>query len=134
MFKKSLFGYYLCPFVTIVHSLSSLAPYVPLLPCRLSHCIKMCLLYGYLGRRVGVLTAIKLVHVIMHCPLTNTHKIVDPPEIRSHSSFFFHENETINHAPDKPLESVHRSSPLASHGLVAPPGLHGFQFQGKGWG
>ena len=49
-------------FVAIaVHSLSSLAPYVPLLPCRLSHGIKTCLLCGYLGSRVGLLTAIKLV-------------------------------------------------------------------------
>ena len=34
-------------------------PYVPLFPCRLSHGIKTCLLCGYLGRRVGLLTAIQ---------------------------------------------------------------------------
>ena len=46
---------------TSVCLMSALAPYVPLLPCRLSHGIKTCLLCGYLGRRVGFLTAIKLI-------------------------------------------------------------------------
>ena len=35
-------------FVTMVHLLSSPAPYVPLLACKLSHGIKRCLFYGYL--------------------------------------------------------------------------------------
>ena len=42
---------------------------------------------------------------------------------------------TVDHAPDMPRESVHRSSPLTPHGLIAPPGLHGFEFQeGAGMG
>ena len=42
---------------------------------------------------------------------------------------------TVDHAPDKPPQSVSRSSPLASLGLVAPPGLHGFLFKGgREWG
>ena len=41
----------------------------------------------------------------------------------------------VDHAPDMPPESVRRSSPLASQGLVAPLGLHGFLFKGgRGWG
>ena len=49
-------------------------------------------------------------------------------------SVLFHENATVDHAPDWTPESVHHSSPLASQGFVAPPGLHRLQFQGKGWG
>ena len=60
-------------------------------------------------------------------------KTVDPTEIKSDNSFFLQENATVDHAPDRPPESVHYSSPLASQGLAAPPGLHRFQFQGKRW-
>ena len=74
--------------------------------------------------------------IMMHCPQTNAHKPRQwiPQRLDPIVRFFFHENATVDHAPDKPPESVHRSSPLASQGLVAPPGLHGFQSQGKGWG
>ena len=42
------------------------------------------------------------------------------------SVFSFFKKATVVHAPGRPPESVRRSSPLASQGLVAPPGLHGF--------
>ena len=51
------------------------------------------------------------------------------------SVFSFLKKTTVVHAPGRPPESVRRSSPLTSQGLVAPPGLHGFHFSGgRGWG
>ena len=47
---------------------------------------------------------------------------------------FSHENVAVDNAPDRPPDSVHRSSPMASHGLVVAPGLQGFHFQGVGAG
>ena len=47
---------------------------------------------------------------------------------------FSTKNGGVDDTPDTPREPVHRSSPLASHGLVAPPGSHGFQLQRRGWG
>ena len=73
--------------------------------------------------------------LLMHGPQTNSHKARQwIPQKSDQVIRFCHKNATVDHAPDRPPESVHRSSPLASQGLVAPPGLHGFQFQGKGWG
>ena len=51
------------------------------------------------------------------------------------SVFSFLKKAIVVHAPGRPPESVRRSSPLASQGLVALPGLHGFYFSGvRGWG
>ena len=49
--------------------------------------------------------------------------------------FFFLKKQLLPMPLDRPRESVHHSSPLASHGLVMPLGLQGFFFQGRqGWG
>ena len=48
--------------------------------------------------------------------------------------FLFFKKLPLTMPCHRPPESVCRSSPLVSHLLVAPPGLHGFGFRGRqGW-